>query len=76
MKKRYTQEKIINAIKEHEVRVKGDDICRPPSISSGTFCSWRSEYAGLKVNEAKRLRELESEHGKLKKFLAGTLLEN
>lgn len=37
-------------------------------ISSGTFYNWRSKYAGLEVNEAKRLKELESEDNKLKKM--------
>ncbi len=56
MKKRYTEEQIIGAIKEHESGVKVDDICR-------------SKYGGLKVNQAKRLKELESENNKLKKPL-------
>lgn len=43
---------------------------------NGTFYNWRSKYAGLEVNEAKRLRELESENNKLKKLLAEKLLEN
>jgi len=76
MKKRYTEEQIISAIKEHEAGETVDDICRSLSISSGTFYNWRSKYAGLEVNEAKRLRELESENGKLKKLLAKKLLEN
>ena len=76
MKKRYTEEQIINVIKEHEAGAKVDDVCRSLSISSGTFYNWRSKYAGLEVNEAKRLRELESENGKLKKLLAKKLLEN
>ena len=67
MKKRYTEEQIIGAIKEHESGVKVDDICRRLSISSGTFYNWRSKYAGLEVNEAKRLRELEIENSKLKR---------
>ncbi|WP_238583432.1 IS3 family transposase, partial [Legionella israelensis] len=50
-------------------------ICREYSISSGTFYNWRSKYAGLEINEAKRLRELESENNKLKKLLADKLLE-
>ncbi len=62
-KKRYTDEQIIRSIKEHEAGSKVDDICRRLSISSATFYNWRSKYAGLKVNEAKRLRELESENG-------------
>jgi putative transposase len=52
-----------------------DDICRRLGISSGTFYNWRSKYAGLEVNEAKRLRELEQENNKLKRLLAEKLLE-
>lgn len=44
-------------------------------ISSGTFYNWRSKYAGLEVNEAKRLKELESENNKLKRLLAEKMLE-
>ena len=54
---------------------KVDDLCRKLGISSGTFYNWRSKYAGLEVNEAKRLRELESENTKLKRLLAEKLLE-
>jgi putative transposase len=75
MKKRYTEEQIIRAIKEHEAGAKVDDICRNLGISSGTFYNWRSKYAGLEVNEAKRLRELEAENNKLKRLLAEKLLE-
>ncbi len=51
------------------------DICRQCSISSGTFYNWRSKFAGMEVNEAKRLRELEAENNKLKRLLADKLLE-
>ncbi|AMO67352.1 transposase [Zhongshania aliphaticivorans] len=66
MKKRYSDEQIIKAIKEHEAGAKVDDICRNLGISTGTFYNWRSKFAGMEVNEAKRLRELESENNKLK----------
>lgn len=75
MKKRYTEEQIIGAIKQHESGVKAEDICRRLGISNGTFYNWRSKYAGLEVNEAKRLRELEAENNKLKRLLADKLLE-
>lgn len=75
MKKRYSEEQIIKAIKRHESGTKVDDLCREMGISSGTFYNWRSKYAGLEVNEAKRLKELESENNKLKKLLADKLLE-
>jgi len=75
MKKRYTEEQIIKAIKDHEAGVKVDDICRKLGISTGTFYNWRSKFAGLEVNEAKRLRDLETENNKLKRLLADKLLE-
>ena len=75
MKKRYTEEQIIKAIKSYEAGAKVDDLCREYKIAPGTFYSWRSKYAGLEVNEAKRLRELESENNKLKRLLADKLLE-
>lgn len=75
MKKRYTEEQIIKAIKQHEAGSKVEDICRQLGISSGTFYNWRAKFAGLEVNEAKRLRELESENNKLKRLLAEKLLE-
>ncbi len=75
MKKRYTEEQIIKAIKDHEAGVKVDDICRRLSISIGTFYNWRSKYAGMEVNEAKRMKDLELENNKLKRILAEKLLE-
>jgi len=75
MKKRYTEEQIIKAIKQNEAGAKVDDICRDLGISVGTFYNWRSKFAGLEVNDAKRLRELESENNKLKRLLADKLLE-
>lgn len=49
MKKRYTEEQIIKAIKEHEAGAKVEDICRNLGISNGTFYNWRSKYAGLEA---------------------------
>jgi len=76
MKKRYTEEQIIGAIKRHEAGTRVEEICRELNISSGTFYNWRSKYTGLEVNEAKRLKDLESENNRLKKLLAEKLLES
>ena len=76
MKKRYTEERIIGAIKRHEAGTRVEEICRELNISSGTFYNWRSKCAGLEINEAKRLKDLESENNRLKKLLAEKLLEN
>ena len=75
MKKRYTDEQIIKAIKKHEAGAKVEDICRDLGISNGTFYNWRSKFAGMEVNEAKRVRELETENNKLKRLLADKMLE-
>jgi putative transposase len=76
MKKRYTEEQIIRSLKEYEAGTRAEELCRRLGISNGTFYNWRSKYGGLEVNEAKRLRELESENNKLKKLLAEKVLEN
>ena len=75
MKKRYTEEQIIKVVKLHESGVNVDELCRELNISAGTFYNWRSKYVGLEVNEAKRLKDLESENNKLKRLLAEKLLE-
>ena len=75
MKKRYTEEQIIKALKLNEAGSKVDDICRDLGISSGTFYNWRSKFGGMEVNDAKRLRDLEAENNKLKRLLADKLLE-
>jgi putative transposase len=75
MKKWYTEEQIIKAIKKHRAGAKVEDICRDLGISNGTFYNWRSKFAGMEVNEAKRLRELETEKNKLKRLLADKTLE-
>ena len=65
MEKRYTEEQIIGAIRWHEAGTRVDEICREMNISSGSFYNWRSKYAGLEVNEARRLKDLESENNRL-----------
>lgn len=50
MKKRYSEEQIIQVIKRHEAGARVDDLCREMGISAGTFYNWRSKYAGLEVN--------------------------
>ena len=52
------------------------DVCRKHGISEATFYNWKSKYGGLEVSEAKRLKALESENGRLKKLLADAMLDN
>ena len=46
------------------------EVCRRHGLSSATFYAWKSNYGGLEVSEAKRLKMLEDENRKLKKMLA------
>ncbi len=46
------------------------DVCRKHGISSATFYKWKAKYGGLEISDAKRLKALEDENGKLKKLLA------
>ena len=73
---RYTEEQIIGILKEQEAGAKMPELCRRHGISSATLYNWKSKYGGLEVSEAKRLRALEDENGKLKRLLADAMLDN
>lgn len=74
-RKRFSEEKIIGVLKEHEAGAKTDDICRGHGISSATFYTWRKKYGGMDASEAKRLRELEAENARLKRIVADQVLD-
>lgn len=73
---RFTEEQIIAVLKEQEAGMPTADICRKHGISSATFYKWKAKYGGLEVSEARKLRALEDENGKLKKLLAEAMLDN
>jgi len=79
-RKHYTAEQIIGMLREAEV-LQGQgmtigDVSRKLSISEQTYYRWRKEYGGLRVDQAKRLKELEKENGRLKKLVANLSLDN
>ena len=51
-------------------------LCRRHSISEQTFYAWKKKYGGLEVADAKRLRQLEEENGRLKRLVADQALDN
>jgi putative transposase len=75
MKKRFTEEQIIQVLKEHESGAKTTDVCRRHGISDATFYNWKAKYGGMDVSDARKLRVLESENAKLKKLLAEAELD-
>lgn len=76
MKKRYSEEQIIGFLREAEAGVPVKELCRRQGFSEASFYLWRSKFGGMSASDAKRLRELETENGRLKKLLAESLLEN
>ena len=79
-RKRHTAEQIIAKLREAEgALAKGQGLAwgvRKLEISEQTYSRWRKEYGGLRVDQAKRLKELEKENGRLKKLVADQALDN
>lgn len=75
-KSRFTEEQIIGMIKEQEAGLSTSDVCRKHGLSPATFYKLKAKYGGLEVSEARRLRQLEDENGKLKRLLAESVLDN
>ena len=75
-KSRFTEEQIIAILREQEGGRPTSEVCRKHGISGATFYKWKSKFGGMDVSDAKRLRALEDENGKLKKLLAETMLDN
>lgn len=75
-RKRFTEEQIIKILKEVDAGGVARDVCRREGVTETTFYRWRQKYGGLEVNEAKRLRELEQENGRLKRIVADLVLDN
>jgi transposase-like protein len=79
-RKRHTSEQIIRKLREAEVELaKGlttGDVVRKLGITEQTYYRWRKEYGGLRMDQAKRLKELEKENSRLKKLLAEQALDN
>jgi putative transposase len=74
MRKRYTEEQIVKILQEGQGG-KINEICRRHGISETTFFNRRNKYSGVGVPEVRRLRELESENGRLKRIVAERDLE-
>ncbi len=72
--KNFTPEEIISKLREAEVlQSQGQSIktiCRSLGITDKTYYRWRQEYGGMRTDQARRLKDLEKENGRLKKLVA------
>ena len=74
--KRFTEEQIIGMLKEQEAGAKTADVCRKHGISDATFYKYKAKYGGMDVSQARKLKVLEEENGRLKRLLADAMLDN
>lgn len=78
-RKRFSPEQIISMLREAEVLLSQSnsigEVCRKLGISEQTYYRWRKEYGGMRVDQAKRLKELEQENTRLKKLVADLSLD-
>lgn len=77
--KRYRPEEIISKLREAEVLlaegVSVGEVIRRLGVTKITYYGWRREYGGMKVDQAKRLKDLEKENARLKRLLADAELD-
>jgi putative transposase len=79
-RRKHTAEEIVVKLREADVLIgKGqtvDEACRQLGVTNQTYYKWRKEYGGLQVDQAKRLKELEQENGRLRKVVADLVMDN
>ena len=79
-RRRHTPEQVIHKLREAEIAIaEGSTVAeasRRIGVTEQTFYRWRSEYGGLRIDQARRLKRLESENDRLKRALADLTLDN
>ena len=78
-KKKHKPEQIVTLLRQVEVEIANGkstpQACKEAEITAQTYYRWRKEFGGLKLDQAKRLKELERENAKLKRLVAELSLE-
>jgi len=79
-RKTYTPEQVINKLREAEVPLSQGatvvEASKNTGVTEQTYYRWRREYGGMRVEQARRLKELEKENARLKKLVADLSLDN
>ena len=79
-RKKHSTEQIIGKLREAEVELAQGktvpQVCKKIGVTEQTYYRWRKEYGGLRLDQAKHLRDLEKENARLKKLVADMALDN
>ncbi len=73
--KRFSTDQIINVLKEADAGLPIAELCRKYGISEATYYNWKAKYSGMTISDARRLKDLEQENGRLKKLVADQALD-
>ena len=78
--KRHTPEQVINKLRQAEVAISAgrtvSEASRQIGVTEQTYYRWRNEYGGLRIDQVKRLKQLETENARLKRAVADLTLDN
>jgi len=74
-RKRFAEGQIVGILKELEAGAVGREVCRRHGISEQTLYRWKAKFGGMSVSDAQRLRQLETENGRLEKLVADLTLD-
>ena len=73
--RQYTEEQIINVLKEGEAGAKVSDLCRKYGMSDATYYNWKAKYSGMTASDLKKLKFLEHENRRLKQIVGEQALD-
>ena len=80
VRKTYTAEQIINKLREAEILLSQEatvgETSKKIGVTEQTYYRWRKEYGGMRIEQARRLKELEKENAQLKKLVADISIDN
>lgn len=73
---RFSEEQVIGILREVQAGSPVKAVCAAHNISAATYHAWKRKYGGMEVSEARRLRALEDENGRLKRIIADLSVQN
>jgi len=76
LKQRYSEEQIVQILREADTAPTKAEVCRKYGIWEWTYYRWKKQYQGLEVSQLRKLKQLETENARLKKLVAEQVLAN